>query len=133
MGVVVRIELHLDDVLSQLSVNKETALAAAGEEAVGLTVDKMTEGNYVYRTGALARDVQWDFKDENTVCVGNTLNYAPFVHDGHNGHAVYLGDKIGFRVLPGGHTAERPYLKNALLEGQAQIQEVFEEALKTGF
>lgn len=92
-----------------------------GIKAVNLILYRMRQGygKPIRQTGDLQRDVMYEVNDGNdSVEIGNTLEYAPFVHDGHAGHAVYIKD-VGWRVLPGGHTPGRPYIRDALTGNDA--------------
>ncbi len=89
-----------------------------GIKAVNLILYRMRQGygKPIRQTGDLQRDVTYEVNDGNdSVEIGNTLEYAPFVHDGH---AVYIKD-VGWRVLPGGHTPGRPYIRDALTGNDA--------------
>ena len=73
-------------------------------------------GNPIWDTGSLQGDVQYqlDAEDDSTITVGNTLEYAPFVHDG-----TY---KMG----------ARPYIRDAILNdfGVETLQEVIAEQIR---
>lgn len=116
MAMVVRLVLHTDEVLEKVERNKEAALTAAATEAQAAIKDYMVGGydRPAYDTGALYRDVQYDFKDENTVDVGNTLGYAPYVHDG-----TYK-------------MAARPYIRDGVMNAAEVIQEIFEAYISQG-
>ena len=131
----VRFDDHSAEIKAQLARNVKTALTAMGQKGVELTLGQMESGygKPIRQTGDLMRDVQYDMRGENTVAIGNSLEYAPFVHEGYAGHAVYMGENIGFRVLPGGHTAGRPYLRDAIMGGRGAIQSIAEQYLKQGF
>ena len=135
MGVTLKIQLNLGAVTGQIEQNRHAALEAAALDCVGKVVEQMADGydHPVYDTGTLMDDVQYDFENDQTVAVGNTKDYAVYVHEGHNGHAVYMGDKIGFRVMPGGHTAGRPYIRDAIMGSQNEIKATMEEYLQKGF
>lgn len=73
------------NVEAQMSSNISRALDALGVEAVGMIVKQMEKGygKPIRLTGNLMRDVQYHASINNKeVAVGNTLSYAPFVHDG---------------------------------------------------
>lgn len=131
----VKFDDHSPEVKAKLEQNVKAALHAIGQKGVELTLGQMESGygKPIRQTGDLMRDVQYDMRGENTVAIGNSLEYAPFVHEGHAGHAVYMGEEIGFRVLPGGHTAGRPYLRDAIMGGRGAIQSIAEQYLKQGF
>ena len=129
---------HSGDVLSALREAKQAALTAMGTEAVGLIVNQMETGyeKRIWYTGDLQRDVSYEpDSDGKSIAVGNSLKYAVYVHEGFAGHPVYFEDIQGFRVVPGGHTAGRPYIRDALEGDNAAtaLKEVAAEALKTGF
>lgn len=136
MAVQVRLNDNSDRVCSQMRGNVKKALTAMGVEAVHLILNKMKAGygKPIRQTGDLMRDVSYevDRSGENTVDVGNTLEYGKYVHDGHAGHAVYIKN-VGWRVLPGGHTPGRPYIRDALNEGGTALQNVAANALRDGF
>ena len=108
-------------VLAQMGANKKKALAAAGVKAVNLTLWQMRQGygKPIRITGDLQRDVHAvvGFAGEDTVSVGNSLEYAPFVHEG-----TYK--------MKG-----RPYLRDGLLarDHPEQLQKAVEEEVKEGF
>ena len=109
---------HSGDVLSALREAKQAALTAMGTEAVGMIVNKMETGyaRRIWRTGDLQRDVSYEAdSDGKSVDVGNSLNYAPFVHDGTR------------------RMAARPYITDALTSGEAQqaLKGVAEEAIRS--
>ena len=129
---------HSGDVLSALREAKQAALTAMGTEAVGLIVNQMETGyeKRIWDTGTLQGDVSYKVNpDEKSVDVGNSKTYAIYVHEGFAGHPVYFEDIQGFSVVPGGHTAGRPYIRDALEGDNAAtaLKEVAAEALKTGF
>lgn len=106
-------------VLAQLNENASRATLAVGTKAVGLIVNQMQTGygRPIRQTGDLQRDVNYEVVDDVTVKVGNSLEYAPFVHDGTR--------KMG----------ARPYIRDALMEceNQRKLQRVYEQYLKQGF
>lgn len=110
---------HSGEVLAQMRGNVEAALDAMGLEAVGMIRTQM-QGGYgkpIWRTGDLQRDVNYAVENsgKNTVDVGNSLEYAPFVHEG-----TYK-------------MAGRPYIADALNNGAGKLQEIAETYLKLGF
>lgn len=119
MAVRITVTDHSAEVLAQMSRNVKTALTAMGAEAVALTVDKMQTGYGapIRKTGNLQRDVQFALENSapNTVDVGNTLEYGPFVHDGTS------------------RMKGRPYLYDAVMEGRPRLQAVSAQELKKGF
>jgi hypothetical protein len=74
-------------------------------------------GKAIRDTGDLQRDVNYQVIDDVTVEVGNSLEYAPYVHD-------------GTRKMAG-----RPYIQDALMsrDNQRKLQRVYEQYLKQGF
>ena len=123
-------------VKDQLGKNVQTALMAIGTEAVALIRAQMESGygKPIRDTGNLMRDVQFavENSEPNSVDVGNTLEYAKYVHDGHNGHSIRLKDG-SWITLPGGYTPGRPYLKDALLNGTSRLENVTGKKIKIGF
>lgn len=121
MPVKVTLTDNSDKVLAQLEGNKEAALNAMGIKAVNLILWQMRQGygNPIRQTGDLQRDVSYEVNNSSpdTVDVGNTLKYGPYVHDG-----TYK-------------MAARPYIRDALTgeDHKKQLQKVAEAALKTGF
>lgn len=121
MSIEVKIQANFDQVSQTIEARKKIALTAMGIKAVNLILYKMRQGygKPIRQTGDLQRDVTYEINESNdSVEVGNTLEYAPFVHDGHAGHSVYIKD-VGWRVLPGGHTPGRPYIRDALTGNDA--------------
>lgn len=121
MPVKVTFEDNSDKILTQLDGNKKAALEAMGIKAVNLILRQMQQGygKPIRKTGDLQRDVSYEVENSgpNTVDVGNTLEYGPFVHEG-----TYK-------------MAARPYIRDALTgdSPQEQLQKVAEAALKNGF
>ena len=77
---------HRAEVLSQLNENKSRVLHAMGIKAVGL-INKQMQSGYsgaIRDTGDLMRDVNFQVERSapDTVDVGNSPKYAPFVHEG---------------------------------------------------
>lgn len=107
------------EVLAQFERNKKAALEAMGLAGVELTVSQMQSGygRPIRQTGALMRDVnhQVEANGKDTVTIGNSLEYAPYVHD-------------GTRKMAG-----RAYLRDALTAGRDTLQSVAETELKKGF
>ena len=107
-------------VKKQISANRGAALRAMGIKAVNLILQQMRSGygKPIRQTGNLMRDVSYDVQEgSGVVLVGNSLEYAPFVHEG-----TYK--------LKG-----RPYIKDALTTESAatQLRKVAENELKKGF
>lgn len=120
MAVKITFEDNSDKVISQLNLNVPRALNAMGTKAVNLILWQMQQGfgKPIRQTGDLQRDVNYEVHAEsNTVDVGNSLHYAPYVHDGTR------------------KMAARPYIRNALTgdNHQKQLQKVAEAYLKEGF
>lgn len=110
---------HSDDVLRKIKENEAAATAAVGMKAVGLIVGNMQSGygKPIRQTGDLMRDVSSETVDAKTLNVGNTLDYALFVHE--------VTRKM----------AARNYITDALTSenGKKEIQEIYETYLKKGF
>lgn len=121
MAVRVTFTDNSDKVLTKLNGNVDAALDAMGIKAVNLTLGQMQSGygKPIRQTGDLMRDVQHKVgaSGKGTVDVGNSLNYAPKVHDG-----TYK--------MKG-----RPYLRDALSGGKAksELRSAAENELKKGF
>lgn len=113
----------------------KTGLVAVGQEAVGMVREQMTSGydHPVYDTGTLARSInaQVDVSGES-VSIGTNIEYAGYVHDGHAGHAVFFPDIGEYRVVKGGYTPGRPFLRDALENGEnvERLKEVLEDVIK---
>lgn len=107
------------EVLAQMAKNKRAALEAMGVKGVELTLGQMQSGygRPIRQTGALMSDVnhQVEAQGPDTVTIGNSLEYAPYVHDG-----TYK-------------MAGRAYLRDALMNGKAALQAAAEPQLKQGF
>ena len=119
MGVKVTFNDNSGRLLSQMQGNARRALTAMGTKAVGLTVQKMQSGygRPIRQTGNLMRDVAYEVErsGKNTVDIGNSLEYGPFVHEG-----TYK-------------MAGRPYLRDALTKGRDALQQAAAAQLKQGF
>lgn len=106
-------------VLAQLEDNVPAALEAMGVKAVGAVVNQMQTGYVrpIWKTGDLQRDVSYEVErsGKDTVDIGNSLDYAPYVHDGTH--------------LVGG----RPYLSDGIMKEADEIFAVGQEYLKKGF
>lgn len=113
----VKFDDHSPEVKAKLEQNVKAALQAIGQKGVELTHGQMESGygKPIRQTGDLMSDVQYDMRGENTVAIGNSLEYAPFVHDG-----TYK-------------MAGRPYLRDAIMGGRGAIQSIAEQYLKQGF
>lgn len=109
---------HSDSVISRLRGNIRAALTAMGAKAAGLTVGNMESGygKPIRQTGNLMRDVSYEVENsgENTVDVGNTLEYSVFVHEGTC------------------KMAGRPYLRDAIMNGRDALGQAAAAALRQG-
>lgn len=116
MAVVIRLELHTEEILEKLERNKKTALTAVGEQAREFIKECMVGGypRPVYDTGTLYRDVQYKPSGDDAVDVGSTLDYAPYVHDG-----TYK-------------MAGRAYIRDGILGNADSIQSTFESYISQG-
>jgi HK97 gp10 family phage protein len=110
---------HSDEVLALVEANKKRALKAMGVTAEGLVVKKMQSGygSPIRQTGDLMRDVNHEVEasGKDTVDVGNSLKYAPFVHE-------------GTRRMKG-----RPYIKDGITGGKGKLEDVATREMKKGF
>lgn len=110
---------HSQKVLNQLEDNVPAALEAMGVKAVGAVVNQMQSGyvHPIWKTGDLQRDVSYEVErnGKDTVDIGNSLDYAPYVHDG-----TY---KMG----------GRPYLSDGIMKNADEIFAVGQAYLKKGF
>lgn len=127
---------HRGEIKLQMTGNKLRALTAIGIKAVALIVKQMRSGytdphptrdsqgretgathTDIRHTGDLMRDVNYEVEADgpDTVTVGNSLFYSPFVHEG-----TYK--------LKG-----RAYIKDAIEQGKAELQAVGSAALSEGF
>lgn len=108
---------NTQEVLAQLNANAPAFLQAMGIEAVKCVNQQMESGygKPIWQTGDLMRDVSYQVNaSENTVTIGNTLEYARYVHDGTS------------------RMAARPYLRDAIIKNRARILEVGRELLRQG-
>lgn len=110
---------HHAEVLANMNANISRASQAIGTQAVGMIVSQM-QGGYgspIRQTGNLMRDVNFLAEEgsKTTITVGNSLFYAPFVHEGTS------------------RMAGRPYIKDALQKGWSKLQETWAAYLKAGF
>lgn len=121
MPVKVTLIDNSDKVLTQLDGNKKAALEALGVKSVNLIMWQVRQGygKPIRQTGNLQRDVSYGVENSapDTVDVGNTMEYAPYVHDGTS------------------KMAARPYIRDGLTgeDHKKQLQKVAEAALKNGF
>lgn len=118
MAIQIKLTVNADKIQTRLSGNIQAALTALGQKGVELTLDKMQSGygRPIRQTGNLMRDVSYAVENsgQNSVDIGNSLEYAPFVHDG-----TYK-------------MAGRPYLRDALIGGKDELTSVAEEYIKEG-
>lgn len=136
MATQIKFVDHSGQIKLQMTGNKQRALTAMGIRAVALIVKQMQSGyndphptrdsqgrptggthTDIRFTGDLMRDVNFEVEASapDTVDVGNSLFYAPFDHEG-----TYK--------LKG-----RPYIKDAIEQGKAELQRVAEISLSEGF
>lgn len=110
---------HSEQVKAQMAANKKAALAAMGLKAVELTINQMQSGysRRIWQTGDLQRDVNHQVENSapDTVDVGNSLFYAPFVHE-------------GTRFMDARH-----YIRDAIMGGATAINKIAQSYLKKGF
>lgn len=118
MAVNVKFSDNSRSVLRQMDGNVEAALEAMGVAATGMIVRQM-QGGYgkpIRQTGDLQRDVQHEADvSGGLVRVGNTLYYAPYVHEG-----TYK--------MKG-----RAYISDALSGKSKELGQVAASELKKGF
>ena len=103
-----------------ISANVSRALTSVGTVAVGQIVRTMQRGYWrpIWLTGDLQRDVSYEVHEsEHAVDVGNSLNYATYVHEGTS------------------RMRGRPYITDALTSagGTEAIRGAAENALRQGF
>jgi len=74
--------MNRESILNEINAAKNAALNAVGIEAVGCVVDTMQKYEKpIWRTGDLQRDVNYQVQDDGkSVIIGNSLDYALFVH-----------------------------------------------------
>ncbi len=127
---------HSAEVKAQLERNKKATLLAMGTKAAKLIQENMRTGykdahfnrdlrgrvvpgmhTDIRHSGNLIGDVNYEVERSapDTVDIGNSLEYAHFVHDG-----TYF--------MPA-----RPYIRDAIDKGKPVIQETVEEIMKKGF
>ena len=111
---------HSADVLSMIAANVSRALTAMGTVAVGQIVRTMQRAYWrpIWLTGDLQRDVSYEVHEsEHAVDVGNSLNYATYVHEGTS------------------RMRGRPYITDALTSasGADAIRGAAESELRQGF
>lgn len=111
---------HSADVLRMIAANVSRALTAMGTVAVGQIVRTMQRAYWrpIWLTGDLQRDVNYEaHESEHSVDVGNSLNYATYVHEGTS------------------RMRGRPYITDALTSASSAdaIRGAAENALRQGF
>lgn len=135
MAFRIQLNDHSEAVLAQMDANVERALTAMGIKAVGLIVKQMESGyttphknrthgttsdggthTAIRETGDLMRDVFYEVGNsgEGTVDVGNSLEYGVFIHEGTS------------------RLESRPYIRDALINGAENLQQVASAYLKMG-
>ncbi len=100
---------HSKEVMAQLNENAYGFLVAMGTEAVKCINQQMESGysKPIWQTGDLMRDVSYIVHNETaSVDVGNTLEYAKFVHDGTS------------------KMAGRPYIRDAIMTNKDRLKQV---------
>lgn len=120
MAVKIKLTDNSRIVLQTMDGNIAAALEAMGIKGVNLVLWQMRQGygKPIRITGDLQRDVQSEVDvGSKVVRIGNTLNYASYVHDGTS------------------KMAGRPYILDGLSGAGhgKQLLQVAEEALKNGF
>ena len=124
MATEVKLVDNSQIVIKQMDGNVEAALQAMGVKGVNLVLYQMRQGygKPIRQTGDLQRDLQYETNASLSgsggyVRIGNTLNYATFVHEGTS------------------KMRGRPYITDGLSGDNhaKQLQQVAEEALKNGF
>ena len=115
----IRITSNAPQVMEQLQRNVHKLMTAWGQEGVSLTVEQMESGygKPIRDTGNLIRDVSYAVENSgpDSVDVGNTLHYGPYVHEG-----TYK-------------MAGRAYLRDGLIGGKDRLNAVAEDILPEGF
>jgi phage gpG-like protein len=122
----------------QLDRAMKIALLAIRTDAVGMVRDTMDYAypKPIYYNGDLWLDISAEINSEgNGIVVGTNMEYAPYVHDGHAGHAVFfpnIGDKGEFRVMPGGYTPGRPFLTDTFKnsENAQRLVDIVDDQIK---
>ena len=114
----IKITDNSPNILAQMQRNIRKLMTAWGQEGVGLTVEQMESGygKPIRDTGNLIRDVSYAVENSgpDSVDIGNTLEYGPYVHD-------------GTRKMAG-----RPYLGDGLFGGADRLRATAEEILPEG-
>ncbi len=100
---------HSKEIMARLNEQAYGYLVAMGTEAVKCINQQMESGynKPIWQTGDLMRDVSYVVHNETaSVDVGNTLEYAPFVHDGTS------------------KMAGRPYIRDAIVNNKERLKQV---------
>lgn len=100
---------HSKEIMARLNEQAYGYLVAMGTEAVKCINQQMESGynKPIWQTGDLMRDVSYVVHNETaSVDVGNTLEYAPFVHDGTS------------------KMAGRPYIRDAIMNNKERLKQV---------
>lgn len=115
MSVKITLTSNADAILQQLRENKRRALTAIGAEAVGAVKQQMASGygRPIRRTGTLMGDVHSEV-DGDSVIIGNSKDYAIYVHD-------------GTRKMAG-----RPYIRDGIEGDRDRIQAIAEQEIRRG-
>ncbi len=130
------------EVLQKHRKNLPAVLQALGTEAVGQVVQQMQKGygKPIHKTGDLQRDVNWgpDGDSQNSIQVGNSLEYAVYVHEGHRKRRKQSSEEQG-KAAQAADTDDdanrvpgRPYLRDGLENGRARLEKVAADVLKQG-
>ncbi|HNX82366.1 MAG TPA: hypothetical protein PKL77_09495 [Candidatus Omnitrophota bacterium] len=101
--MAVKLQNNSSGVVIHMGQNALAALTAMGAKAQEVILDNMQSGygKPIRITGDLMRDVHYDAKpDEELVRVGNSLEYAPYVHEGTTRMKArhYVTDAINARM-----------------------------------
>ncbi len=100
---------HSKEIMARINEQAYGYLVAMGTEAVKCINQQMESGynKPIWQTGDLMRDVSYVVHNETaSVDVGNTLEYAPFVHDGTS------------------KMAGRPYIRDAIVNNKERLKQV---------
>ena len=109
---------HSKEIKQQMDSNILAALTAMGLVGVEVVTEKMNTGyaRPIYQTGDLLRDVSSEPDEaKKLVRIGNSLAYAPWVHNGTM------------------RMTARPYLKDGITENIDRIQKTCQAHIKKGF
>lgn len=102
---------HVSEFLARLDL--PAAAQALGDAAIAVIREEMLTGFNppIHQTGALMQDVCCTVQG-SSVTIGNTLSYAPLVHDGTC------------------RTPGRPYLSNGILNHAETLSQAVAQALR---